>query len=117
MLAAEKSTLTAELAQQMAALQTKELAALQRNFHNLATTCAVLIGFGFGGLGLFLDDELITNWEVLRCLHLEMGFDFSRDASPSRSECVRCVAEALVNAMWALCCSLSLCAQQHRPQS
>ena len=68
MLAADKSTLAADLAQQLAALQAKELAALQRNFHNLATTCAVLIGFGFGGLGLFLDDELLNNWKVLRCI-------------------------------------------------
>jgi hypothetical protein len=108
MLAADKSTLEAELAQQLAALQSKELAALQRNFHNLATTCAVLIGFGFGGLGLFLDDELLNNWVVLRCLGLQMGFDYSGDPEPSHSECVRATSEAVVDAYWALCCALSL---------
>lgn len=108
MLAADKSTLEAELAQQLTTLQAKELAALQRNFHNLATTCAVLIGFGFGGLGLFLDDELLNNWKVLHCIGLEMGFDYTREPEPSRSECVRCVGEALIDAYWALCCALSL---------
>ena len=60
MLAADKQALERELAQQLATLQGKELHALQRNFHNLAISCAVLIGFGFSGLGLFLNDDLYT---------------------------------------------------------
>jgi hypothetical protein len=68
MLHADKHLVQAELAQEVARLQAKELETLQRNFHSLATTCAVLLGFGFGGLGLFLDGEITTNWEVLRCI-------------------------------------------------
>ena len=47
MLAADRSTLEAELAKQLAGLQQKELRA-PAQLHNLATTCAVLISFGFG---------------------------------------------------------------------
>ena len=108
MLAADKSTLEAELAKQLAGLQQKELHALQRNFHNLATTCAVLIGFGFGGLGLFLDDELTNNWKANRCMGMEMGFDYSDDPVPSHSECVRSILSELIDAYWAMCCALSL---------
>jgi hypothetical protein len=37
-----------------------------------------------------------------------LGFDYSHDAAPSTSECVRAVAEGFVDVYWAVCCSLAL---------
>jgi len=45
---------------------------------------------------------------VLRCIGWEAGFDYSRDAPPSHSECARAILEMLVDVLWALTCSLSL---------
>jgi len=52
MLDADKSALEYELRVQMLSLQWKELQYLHRNFQNLATSSAVLVGFGFQALGI-----------------------------------------------------------------
>lgn len=51
MLAADKSALERELRVSMLQLQWKELQYLHVNFQNLATSSAVLVGFGFAALG------------------------------------------------------------------
>ena len=52
MLAADKSALERELRVKMLGLQWKELQYLHTNFQNLATSSAVLVGFGFAALGI-----------------------------------------------------------------
>ena len=52
MLHADKSALQKDLSQQMIGLQWKELDYLHTNFQNLATSSALLLGFGFTALGL-----------------------------------------------------------------
>ena len=112
MLEADKQLLERELAQQLLQLQQKELEILQKNFLNMATTCAVLIGFGFGGLGLFLGNDLTDNWKVLWCIDLPLGFDYRPETQdwhdPSHAECIRVLLSTVVDAFWALCCCLSL---------
>ena len=52
MLAAQKGALERQLHVQMLDLQWKELDYLHTNFQNLATSSALLLGFGFTALGL-----------------------------------------------------------------
>lgn len=58
MLQADKQDLERELAQSLVNLEWKELDYLSQNMRNLATSSAVLVGFGFfrAGAGLDLDD-------------------------------------------------------------
>ena len=108
MLEADKAALERDLAKQMAALQVKELQYLHTNFQNLAVTCALLVGFGFTGLGLFSGSELETNYKLLRCTGVTLGFDFSREPPISDSECRRTIFAAIVEACWSLTCALGL---------
>lgn len=62
MLEADKRALERDLAQQMASLQVKELQYLHTNFQNLALTSAMLVGFGFTGLGLFQVGGVLSGW-------------------------------------------------------
>ena len=52
MLQADKAQLERELRVSMLNLQWKELQYLHTNFQNLATSSAVLVGFGFSALGI-----------------------------------------------------------------
>ena len=58
MLHADKQQLERELAQSLVDIEWKELDYLQMNMRNLATSSAVLVGFGFfrAGTGLDLDE-------------------------------------------------------------
>ena len=70
MLAADKGALERELRVAMLNLQWKELQYLHTNFQNLATSSAVLVGFGFSALGISSSyhPEALTNhssiWEL-----------------------------------------------------
>ena len=108
MLAADKKALERDLARQIAALQVKELQYLHTNFQNLALTCAMLVGVGFTGLGLFKDADLDTNYQLLRCTQLNMGFDFSAEPALSDSECRRTIFAQIVDICWAATCALGL---------
>eukprot|EP00966_Prymnesium_polylepis_P090677 2099673-Prymnesium_polylepis.1 len=129
MLEADKKALERDLAQQMASLQVCtarvqaygvraraarrsrapcEAAPAPRVRCNLALTSAMLVGFGFTGLGLFRSTELETNYNVLRCSHLTLGFDFSREDPISNSECRRTIFAAVVDVCWAASCALGL---------
>ena len=72
MLAADKGALERELRVAMLNLQWKELQYLHTNFQNLATSSAVLVGFGFSALGISASyhPESMTNhttiWELER---------------------------------------------------
>ena len=50
MLHADKLAFEANLAQDLVAIQMKELDYLYKNLANLATSSAVLVGFGFSGV-------------------------------------------------------------------
>ena len=71
MLAADKTALERELRVKMLRLQWQELEYLHTNFQNLATSSAVLVGFGFTALGIsasYHPEEGATNhstiWEL-----------------------------------------------------
>ena len=53
MLHADKLAFEANLAQDLVAIQMKELDYLYKNLANLATSSAVLVGFGFSGVTAF----------------------------------------------------------------
>ena len=108
MLEADKAALERDLAKQMASLQVKELQYLHTNFQNLAVTCALLVGFGFTGLGLFKGSDLDTNYQLLRCTGVTLGFDFSREPPISHSECRRTILAWIVELCWSASCALGL---------
>mmetsp|Transcript_40279 Transcript_40279/g.84482 ORF Transcript_40279/g.84482 Transcript_40279/m.84482 type:complete len:484 (-) Transcript_40279:262-1713(-) len=113
MLEADKQALRGVLAQQVVALQAKELAYLHASFLSLATTSALLVGFGFTGLALFREDDLDTSFAIMQCLNTTLGFDYTRQPAhlsrpPSNSECARHMIGELIDNMWALSCGLGL---------
>uniref|UniRef100_A0A7S4BLE5 Uncharacterized protein n=1 Tax=Chrysotila carterae TaxID=13221 RepID=A0A7S4BLE5_CHRCT len=113
MLEADKQALRGELAQQVVALQAKELSYLHASFLSLATTSALLVGFGFTGLALFREDDLDTSFAIMQCLNTTLGFDYTRQPAhlsrpPSNSECARHMIGELIDNMWALSCGLGL---------
>ena len=63
MLHADKLAFEANLAQDLVAIQMKELDYLYKNLANLATSSAVLVGFGFSGVTAFASDDLTTRAE------------------------------------------------------
>jgi hypothetical protein len=112
MLGAQKVATIRDLAKSVVDLQGKELNYLHENCTSLATSAAVLVGFGFAGLGLF-EDNLETAFTVLECVDFTLGFDFTRRpdylaGGPSDSECVRVIFAQLIDSMWALSCGLGL---------
>ena len=113
MLGAQKVATIRDLAKSVVELQGKELNYLHENCTSLATSAAVLVGFGFAGLGLFEENDLETSFSVLECVDFTLGFDFTRrpdylSGGPSDFECVRVVFAQLIDAMWALSCGLGL---------
>ena len=74
MLHADKLAFEANLcAQDLVAIQMKELDYLYKNLANLATSSAVLVGFGFSGVTAFASDDLTTRAEHAQCfgIHLD----------------------------------------------
>ena len=67
MLHADKLAFEANLAQDLVAIQMKELDYLYKNLANLATSSAVLVGFGFSGVTAFASDDLTTRAEHAQC--------------------------------------------------
>ena len=62
MLHADKLAFEANLAQDLVAIQMKELDYLYKNLANLATSSAVLVGFGFSGVPDEKDDDGGWSW-------------------------------------------------------
>mmetsp|Transcript_76497 Transcript_76497/g.127491 ORF Transcript_76497/g.127491 Transcript_76497/m.127491 type:complete len:490 (+) Transcript_76497:18-1487(+) len=112
MLQADKQALQRDLAQQLVALQAKELNFLHANFLNLATTCAVLVGFGFTGLALFKDDDLTTNYSILQCIGWHSAFEHRQEPHlsmpPQRAECYRLMITETIDCFWAVGCAVGL---------
>ena len=74
MLHADKLAFEANLAQDLVAIQMKELDYLYKNLANLATSSAVLVGFGFSGVTAFASDDLTTRVAVWpRCRAAGLG--------------------------------------------
>ena len=82
MLHADKLAFEANLAQDLVAIQMKELDYLYKNLANLATSSAVLVGFGFSGVTAFASDDLTRRLTAL-------GQPTSRRAPPKSKKNVK----------------------------
>eukprot|EP00966_Prymnesium_polylepis_P147778 3413785-Prymnesium_polylepis.1 len=106
MLEADKAALERDLAAKVVSLQYNELQYLQANFQNLATTCAVLVGFGFTGLSLYERDDAEDSVQLLTCLGVRMT-GFNQVNEPTLGVCLTTFIRMMFDVAWAICCSLA----------
>lgn len=110
MLHADKLAFEANLAQDLVAIQMKELDYLYKNLANLATSSAVLVGFGFSGVTAFASDDLTTRAEHAQCfgIHLDEAEVILNATAVTWPRCVWWMTSDLVDAAWTMTTALGL---------
>ena len=88
----------------------EELDYLYKNLANLATSSAVLVGFGFSGVTAFASDDLTTRAEHAQCfgIHLDEAQVILNATAVTWPRCVWWMTSDLVDAAWTMTTALGL---------